>query len=123
MEFTLENGVGTTFRKEGHADNFNVFLSSAEGMSIEQGEVTTQEDFSAAGATEVKVRDRIKTDGAEFAHVSAVYGKDAPEFHLEKLFASNGDATYIITFGFTIDVPEAERLAVINSVVQTWVWS
>lgn len=107
---------------DGFSDNVNVLLSPAGALTPEQVETAGVAELEQFGATEVEVRDRVSIEGAESAHLSARFESQGFLYRVEQYYPTQGDQTFVVTFSFSDDLPEADRLAVSESILASWGW-
>lgn len=107
---------------DGFADNVNVVLSPAGALSAGDIEEASSAELTAAGATDVVTQDRIQVAGSEAAHLTATLSSQGADYVIEQYYVTNDDQTYVVTFSFTVTVPEGERTALAESVLATWSW-
>lgn len=107
---------------DGFSDNINVLLSPAGALTPDQVETAGVAELEQFGATEVEVRDRVSIEGAESAHLSARFESQGVQYRVEQYYPTQGDQTFVVTFSFSDDLPEADRLAVSESILASWSW-
>jgi hypothetical protein len=108
---------------DGFADNINVLLSPAGVLTPDVVESAGVSELEQYGATDVTVEPRLTIAGAESSHLSALFSSQGLDYRVEQYYPTQGDQTYVVTFSFSQDVSEADRIALAESVLATWAWS
>ena len=108
---------------DGFADNLNVVISPAGLVSLDVVEQAGPAEIEAAGGTDVVVGERITAAGNEIAHVTANATAQGVDYVVEQYALSSTDQTYLVTFSFSPEVPQSDRVALAESVLATWAWS
>lgn len=108
---------------DGFADNVNVILSPAGEVTPDQVESGGADELKNAGATDVTVRDRVNVAGSESAHLSAGFTSSGATYQIEQYYLTNNGQTFVVTFSFSPTVSEADRDAVAQSILATWMWT
>lgn len=102
-------------------ENLNVVLTPALLLDIEDYE-------SIAPATlELMVKDlktfpRVLLGGVEAIHVGGVARTGDSKFYFEQVAAKYDDTMYAVSFAVDLDRSEAERRALVDSVLASWKW-
>lgn len=107
---------------DGFSDNINVSVDPAVKLTPKWVESRGVEELERSGASDVEVRNRVMVAGSESAHLAAVYAVEDLEYQVEQFYVSNDEQTYVITFSFTLAVPEADRDILAESVLASWTW-
>jgi hypothetical protein len=108
---------------DGFSDNVNVILSPAGALSSDQVESIGVSELEGVGATEVQVNARLSVAGAESAHLSALFSSNGTEYRIEQYYPTHSGQTYVVTFSFSESVPQADRVALAESVLASWAWA
>lgn len=98
-------------------------LAPGDGIPANWTEWIGANDLVAVGAQDVLVRHPVIVAGAETIHLSAILDADGSAFQLEQFYIRTDAQTYIVAFGFSSTVPLAERDALTQSVLASWVWT
>ncbi|MFS0852847.1 hypothetical protein [Microbacterium sp. 179-I 3D4 NHS] len=106
---------------DGFADNLNVILAPGP-FTPEEVESSGVAELEAT-ADEVVVKERVLIADTEAVHVSASITDAGTTYVIEQYYLSTEEEGYVATFGFSETVPEAERVALAESVLVTWEWS
>jgi hypothetical protein len=107
---------------DGFSDNVNVLLSPAGEISSDQVESAGPPELEGSGASNVEVRPRVGIAGEESAHLTALFGSGAVSYQIDQYYPTHDGQTYVVTFSFSEDVPEADREALADSVLASWTW-
>jgi hypothetical protein len=108
---------------DGFSDNINVLLSPAGELTPDVVESAGVSELEQYGATDISVEPRLTIAGAESSHLSAIFSSQGLEYRVEQYYPTNGGQTYVVTFSFSTDVSDADRIAVAESVLASWTWS
>lgn len=108
---------------DGFSDNINVLLSPAGVLTPDIVESVGVDELETSGATDVTVEPRVTIAGAESSHLAALFSSQGLEYRIEQYYPTQNGQTYVVTFSFSQDVPDADRLAIAESVLASWAWS
>lgn len=137
--FTLPEGWGfpdgapagfdeTTFAADlqdadGYSDNVNILVSPGGEVTSEQVEQAGVAELEGAGAVDVEALDRVTAAGSESAHLTARVEQGDVPYVIDQYYLVDAGQTYIVTFSASVDVPQADRDALAQSVLVTWQWN
>jgi hypothetical protein len=107
---------------DGFTDNLNIILSPIGPFTPDQIEATALVELKAT-ATDVEVKERVMIGGVESVHVGAAMAVGETSSAVEQYYVSSDEEGYVVTFGFSETVPEADREALAESVLVTWEWN
>jgi hypothetical protein len=108
---------------DGFADNINVIrLDPAPIKEAGALEKALVKELEGAGAKKVTVRDRIQMDGDTAVHIASEFTQSGATYLTEQYDAIHDGVSYVVTFSFSTDVPQADRAKTAGSVLATWKW-
>ena len=105
-----------------YQDSLNILTSPAGEVTPDQVEDVGVTELENAGATEVRVLPRITAAGSESSHLTAGFAQDGVDYLIDQYYLTDAGQTYIVTFSFSPDTPQADRDALAQSVLSTWQW-
>jgi hypothetical protein len=120
--FTPDTLAADLTDTDGFADNVNTIFSPAGEVPLDQVETAGTTELEGAGGTEVRVRDRAQVAGVEAAHIQATLTQSGVDYWIEQFYMNNAGKTLIATFSFSHSLGEADRDAVVDSVLASWSW-
>ena len=109
---------------DGFTDNVNVIrLDPAPIEDLDDLEKGLVSELEGAGATNVRVRDRVDIDGDEAVHIASDQNQQGAVYLTEQYNAIHDGVSYVVTFSYSDSVSEADRDRVAASVLSTWTWA
>jgi hypothetical protein len=108
---------------DGFSDNVNVLLSPAGEITPDQVEAAGPPELENSGATDVEVRPRVAIAGEESAHLAAIFTQGTATYQIDQYYPTHDGQTYVVTFSFSQTVSQADREALAESVLASWVWA
>lgn len=100
-----------------------MLLTPAGEVTPDQVETQGVQEFKDNGSTDIVVDDRVTIAGSESAHLSGPLSAAGTSYFIKQYYPSHDSQTYVVTFSFSEDTSQADRLAVADSVLASWVWS
>lgn len=114
--------VGNMADPDGFADNVVIGHFPSGRVTPDWIELHGVKELESIGASSVEIRNRVIIAGSESAHLAAIVSIDGHENQAEQFYVSNDEQTYIVTFSFSLTVPEADRDYLAESVLKSWTW-
>lgn len=115
--------IGNPTDTDGFTDNIVVVLAPAEELTPDWIESRGVEALEDGAATKVEVRNRVMIGGSESPHLAAIFSNDDTEYQVEQFYVRNDVQLYVVTFSFSLAVPEADRDSLAESVLASWAWA
>lgn len=107
---------GVTYR-----NNLNVIPQPGAG-SLEEVESVMPDELPKSGAEDVKVEARVKLDGAEASHLSALIDRQGVQYNADQMYAFHSSNVYVITLNTRVDLDSADRAELLDMVIDSWKW-
>lgn len=116
--YALDLGAAGAF-----ADNVNVLLSPAAGLTAAVAERSGRRELAAVGARDIVIAPRRSIAGAAAAHLRASMSLNGNAYTIEQFYPTHGGQTYVVTFSFGQGHDIISRAALFEPILATWQWT
>jgi hypothetical protein len=109
---------------EGFYSTVNVLLAPANDDSADTREIRGVAYLEGLGATDVQIRPRVAIAGVESVHITADRTSSSGlDYRSEQYVVTSSGLDYTVTFVFNVAAPQADREALAESVLASWMWT
>lgn len=78
--------------------------------------------LATINAKDVEIKERVTIDGEEAVHSAAVMNLNGNQYRVEQYGVEHDGKGYFVTFSFSLDIDQAKRQKICDSILTTWKW-